>query len=145
MQVQIPQGCQPGSVFQVQAPTGELMSVSVPPGGGAGMMMQGTFFLFVFTTFLKEVSLLTSHETNTYVLFLVSLYIVHSTFCGALINCFSFFFLSLFLSRRLLCCVFFVATLNWCKSLCRNNPSSSRWRLKLSRSKNLSPSQFLLE
>jgi len=51
MQVQIPQGCQPGSVFQVQAPTGELMSVSVPPGGGAGMMMQGTFFLFVFTTF----------------------------------------------------------------------------------------------
>ena len=65
MQVQIPQGCQPGSVFQVQAPTGELMSVSVPPGGGAGMMMQGTFFFFFHDLLLRRYrSLLLMKQTH---------------------------------------------------------------------------------
>ena len=39
---QIPQGCQPGSVFQVKTPSGQLVSVSVPPGASAGMTMQVT-------------------------------------------------------------------------------------------------------
>ena len=32
MKVSIPQGAQPGSVFQVQQPDGQIISIQVPPG-----------------------------------------------------------------------------------------------------------------
>ena len=40
MNVTIPEGSQPGSVFQVQQPDGQVVSVQVPPGGSGGMQMQ---------------------------------------------------------------------------------------------------------